>query len=727
MNARTEQAGTMSVFSGVDVCDTAGLRLVAGATRPRYDDDVWDLSGVADLSRQTKPFARNWDFSLIANVDWRFVAKDIALAFLAPADPHVICLPSAFRVPRNPATVFMYLKEWITWLNWLTSNGIQSLGAVTGEHCDAYLAHRSWSQPRQGSPARRLEPNTVKNFVKPVQAIAFYGMLFRHDRYAPTFIPWDGRPAYQVAGYSAHGENTTQPVPDVLLRPLLANALYHVDVIGPHVADLLAEVQADPLRWTQNLPWVQRFDGDLLASFEALVERYTASSVPLPQLDHRYIGERVARGWDANDPLLAVHIGRLLREIGVCTRLNVSTDVPHPVRSVLETALPTVGLAGVWARDAGLVGHAITGDAIPWTEPLGATEVYRAVSYTFSAATIVTAALTGMRHSELLEIPVGSVRLSEIVPGQFRYRIASKLIKGQPLGGVHDEWIVVEEVYRAITLAERLVSAQHAEPLFGGVSLSSLVDNFRQWCSDPLAQRLGLSEIPDGPVNGRMLRRTLAIAIATRPNGLLAAKIHLKHASVATTEGYAARPGGSQALFRAEIEQEEHNHHLELTKVAFEQYRAGTMPSGPGARELIAAFAHVDSQVQSTPVGAAVIDSERRIENLLRRRAKTLHVGLANFCWFTDPAKALCLRLAGVTDADRPIVGMCDSSRCPQATHHQEHRAVWLDSASTIKAFLGNPRVPKAEKPRLRAEYDRSMRVIDAIDQSAAVPAKELP
>jgi hypothetical protein len=36
-----------------------------------------------------------------------------------------------------------------------------------------------------------------------------------------------------------------------------------------------------------------------------------------------------------------------------------------------------------------------------------------------------------------------------------------------------------------------------------------------------------------------MLRRKLALSIAHRPGGLLAAKVALKHISVATTEGYA--------------------------------------------------------------------------------------------------------------------------------------------------------------------------------------------
>lgn len=52
----------------------------------------------------------------------------------------------------------------------------------------------------------------------------------------------------------------------------------------------------------------------------------------------------------------------------------------------------------------------------------------------------------------------------------------------------------------------------------------------------------------------------------------MAAKVHLKHVSVATTEGYAARPGGQQAAFIAEISAEEEAEHLRLTVAAFGDY-----------------------------------------------------------------------------------------------------------------------------------------------------------
>ena len=48
---------------------------------------------------------------------------------------------------------------------------------------------------------------------------------------------------------------------------------------------------------------------------------------------------------------------------------------------------------------------------------------------------------------------------------------------------------------------------------------------------------------------------------------------------------------------------------------------------------------------------------------MLSKRAETLHLGVANYCWFTDH-KALCLRLTGTQDAEKPLIGMCDSARC---------------------------------------------------------------
>ena len=85
----------------------------------------------------------------------------------------------------------------------------------------------------------------------------------------------------------------------------------------------------------------------------------------------------------------------------------------------------------------------------------------------------------------------------------------------------------------------------------------------------------------------------------------------------------------------------------------------------------------------------------------------------------------MALRLAGTTEATRPLIGLCDSARCPQAIHHVCHRPIWTEKAATLQAFLGNPRVPKGEKDRLRTEHQRAQRVLDTIDAATPVTNTE--
>jgi len=69
---------------------------------------------------------------------------------------------------------------------------------------------------------------------------------------------------------------------------------------------------------------------------------------------------------------------------------------------------------------------------------------------------------------------------------------------------------------------------------------------------------------------------------------------------------------------------------------------------------------------------------------------------------------------------------MCDSARCPQATHHPRHRPVWAEHAERTKVFLGQiGAARKTERARLQADYDRAARVIAEIDATASAPAEE--
>jgi hypothetical protein len=79
------------------------------------------------------------------------------------------------------------------------------------------------------------------------------------------------------------------------------------------------------------------------------------------------------------------------------------------------------------------------------------------------------------------------------------------------------------------------------------------------------------------------------------------------------------------------------------------------------------------------------------------------------------------LTLAGNTEATEPLLGLCDSARCSQATHHPRHREVWADHAEQTKVvFLGNPRLSKHERVRAQETNDRSMRIVREIDTAAS-------
>ncbi|WP_219825370.1 hypothetical protein [Nonomuraea typhae] len=399
------------------------------------------------------------------------------------------------------------------------------------------------------------------------------------------------------------------------------------------------------------------------------------------------------------------------------------------LRGPLQEAVALVGVGKQFAGDAAEVPAADGSGMLPWTLPLHRSQAVALIGFVRTAAIIVLAAVSGMRASELMELRVGCRRpIEEPIPGMRRLRIASKVVKGQPLGGTDDEWVVIEPAYQAVELAEQLhEDPQHGALLFGRFSFYFRYIWFRNWINSPAGQRLGLAPIPEWPVTLRALRRTLALEMAYRPGGVLAAKIHLKHIAVATTEGYASRPGGAQAELLAEVNKHEADRNLELILAEFRNYQQGILPAGPAARDLTAFFASVDATLDTKVLAAPKThNNDRDILNLLSKRAKVLHLGAANYCWFTDPSRALCLRLAGTPTAERPLIGMCDSARCPQATHHPCHRPVWAEHADRTETFLGQlGSTRKTERSRLQADHDRALRVIAEIDAASITDTEE--
>ncbi|WP_062980585.1 hypothetical protein [Nocardia anaemiae] len=697
-----------SIFSGAKVCETAGLRLAAGAHDAYFDSDVWDLSRLADAHRTIYTRELVWDFTLISTPFWRIVAKEMLLALMAPHHEQVLVTAHALRTVHSPRTCYRMLRQLTRWFNWLAEQGISSLHAVTQDLCDRYLELTCWSAQQQAKPGRRLDPGTTAEVVRTMKTLALYTEVLSADSYRPGFVPWPGKTAAQVVGRTTWGGNRIPPVPDHVLEPLLTTCLFLVEVIGPNLADVLSELRVQKAA-EQALPNLT------IARIPDLLNHLRMTGTALPAASSTKIKARLSRGEDA-DPLVNLSWESLARLIGCGTIPFESREQLKP--KLIEIA-SKVGFERTWARNAVHIPMFGSDKLVPWTAPLAEQDLKAAAGYAVTASLVLVAALSGMRRSELRELSVGCCKSELVAAGTgVRYKLTGRLIKGQKFGGVPDEWVVIEQVHRAVQLAEKLQDIASGEPLFTGVEMSKRIANLRRWLNDSgNLDRWGLPAIPPGPVSPRMLRRTLALSIAQRPGGLLAAKVALKHISVATTEGYAARPGGSQKVFLAEIHEAEQEHHLALTVEAFRDTLAGKMPSGPGARGLISAFHHVDAQLKDAArTDPKVLNDDRHLESLLRKLAGSLHVAPANFCWFLDPSKALCLKLAGTPEATKPLAGMCDSARCPQATHHLSHRPVWATQAQAVKVFLGSPRIARGEKQRLAVEHDRTLRVIAAID-----------
>jgi hypothetical protein len=269
-----------SPFTGWLVHILAGLKIASTARQPVFDEDVWDLTGLLDVSIQIPPNVLTWDFTKIEDDGWRLVAREFLVAVLVPRHERVLTLPLARRDALGLATCHDRLATVITWFRWLTGQGVQSLEQVTQDHCDRYLHQRQ---------ADGVHNPAVMGEVSAIKDLARYGELFTADRYRPGFVPWDGTSAKAVSSFSTNGENKTPPVADRVLRPALLAGLFLVEVLGPHVAELMDHIRVR--RATR--PDASRPRRD---AFGELAQSYVAQGQPLPEVDGHVVRDRLKGG-----------------------------------------------------------------------------------------------------------------------------------------------------------------------------------------------------------------------------------------------------------------------------------------------------------------------------------------------------------------------------------------------------------------------------------------------
>ena len=499
---------------------------------------------------------------------------------LAPRHPAVATLPRGYRTP-------LHLRAASHGWRKPSGSSAGSAGAesVTWHRSGRRTARHTWlsvsSSPTRTAPSSATEPLGERGGG---------GGRDRPGRHRERFIvtwvragllPWWGRPPRGGREPSGRTQNKTEPVAGEILQPTLAAALHLVTVLGPHAVELDRHVrQADRVS-SVKAEGPRHGAPTLVEDVRKLLERdYLIAGTALPMLEDHDVAKRIAAGWSADDPLLPVATGVLARQAGYS---QLWARQLLALRGTLQNAVASVGAEKTFARNAAEAPAADNSSTLPWTLPLHRSQAVALVGIVRTAAIIVVAAASGMRASELMELRVGCRRpVEEPVPGLQRFRIASKVVKGQPLGGTDDEWVVIEPVYRAAELAEQL----HDYPRDGVLMFGRFVFDCPLRVVQELGQLPGRAADRARPDPGRPGEPQDAEKNAGPGDGLPArrrpaSKIHLKHVAVATTEGYASRPGGAQAELLSEVNKHESDRNLDLVLAEFRTTSRASCPPAP--------------------------------------------------------------------------------------------------------------------------------------------------
>jgi hypothetical protein len=301
------------------------------------------------------------------------------------------------------------------------------------------------------------------------------------------------------------------------------------------------------------------------------------------------------------------------------------------------------------------------GRPTPWIAEMGRGEVEHLISVLRGACYVITAALTGMRDSELQALAASARTTADGLPA----------LRGVQFKGRDDEagqarsWWAPRPVLRAVNVLASL-SPNESRLFARSPSDSSVYDAGRDIArliefinADPQTRMgrgegLGLEPVPASrqPINQMSLRRSFAVYASTHPSAELGLGIQLGHCALRMTSGYATDGQG------AAVEQ----FNDERRKLAREQVLAvvrGNPVAGALRKEL-------DRQQQ-----ALIAARPAQAEQILEQVGDRLHLGLLNDCMF-DVAKA--------PDAchERPMLAnhQCQAHACPNASWTSRHAPV---------------------------------------------------
>jgi len=377
---------------------------------------------------------RRFEFAAITEGRWRLVAKELIMALLAPHHPAAAPLPRAYRTPLHLSSAVLRLNELVRFFDWLGRRAITSLAALDTPTCEAYLNFRRYVSADDGTVVGEQSHVIRRIAAQIIIDLVDYRDLFTADRVRADLRPWGGATATAVAEMpSGRTGNKTPPVADEVLQPMLAAALHLVEVLGPHAVELSDRIRETDRMSSLNAPGLRHSTPTAVDDIIEVLTDHTTTGTPLPMLEAHDIDRRLAAGWSTDDPLLPVATGVVARQAGYS---QLWRRWKPALREPFITAATSVGVQKMFARNAAQAAAADGSGHLPWTLPLHRSEAAALIGIVRTATIVALAAASGMRSSELMELRVGCRRpIEEPLPGLKRFRIASKIVKGQPLGG----------------------------------------------------------------------------------------------------------------------------------------------------------------------------------------------------------------------------------------------------------------------------------------------------
>nr|WP_157357696.1 integrase [Mesorhizobium metallidurans] len=687
----------------------------------RYGDPSWDL-GPAVFRENVRRCHVTVHFGAVEDVSVREALRELLYARLnvdLPGHRKILSPGSVRQVFNRARRFFEFVRDEL---------GVVDLRRVDQPLLDRYARHLKADRARR--------PVIVTHLLE----VLFDLYAYRDDLPSGrlSFQPWAGRPPARVAGYRQVRENRTPRIPEAIISPLLAWSIRYVtefaadifaarkemDCLEAHCAALIEQdsVLGRQDRRRQQRKRLEDYFGRL---------RSEGRGVPIWGTAHNGIFLRHPETGDLSPPvnshLLHLHVG-IDTLVEPKMHIQLTNGAPRQIRAaVLELGVETGGM------DTPISILPETGE--PWRPRFDAKTLATEERMLQSAAYILCAYLTGMRDCEVQAMQRGCLSLTRSEDGMImRHRVRSVAYKGKSSQGEPAEWITIEPVAKAIEVLERLsfpsASARDLTTLWPVLAAKSYckdhlsaeivrqLNRFRDHLND-LFGTLDEPAVPNGPsgqpwrITTRQFRRTIAWHIANRPFGTIAGMIQYKHASVATFEGYA---GSSRSGFRAEVENQRSLGQIEDLLTYFDERQTGATLSGPAAARVAKTLDSISDDLGPLP---AMIADRARLRTMLASLARTLHVGVLADCFF-DPGTAACLKQA--TGARAPLTALCQPTLCPNACITARHRPAWARSAEEATSLLKEKRLSQLQRSILQQDLDRSMAVLNSIDQDRTAP-----